>query len=1134
VSSTTLKTVGPSVEGEGMRMSMGFDLFVRDTLLPPWFPLANLQVGQQVLGMFNMKKDNSGNARWDEKAIAKADLSTLQSAHVPMEPRSRFRVAVVGGGIAGLSCCLEVFRQCERDGLDVEVVLLEGRSRLGGRLCTDTETFKASDGVTPFPVDLGASWIHGIDLNPLAALARESGVDFVTTSEEVKMLKAGMKEVDKVKDESAGVLFDKLLDLAVSRLAVARLLRFDLNKMLISHIYEIQWVFFQADDCWALEDVVNGEDRNQTAVRWYASVLSDADALTRDSSVEVKGSRAKAEDAPLHRQSSDMSVDRAIGNAIAHHKLSEFSRLSEDERRMLVWNLKNVEYALGANISDLSMKFWDIDERHAFEGDHVILKQGYSVVIDHLLAQLKRREDRFKCILDFAAGKIEYARRSTTQLYVDSAAQNRRLVELSDTCCITSQNSDSVIKCDFAVCAVPLGVLKESIIDTEIEKRLQFHPQLPDLKCDAIKAIGFGLLDKIYLQFSSAFWRTKDVIAKGQLLFGNATGVNPHQYMFFDVGKTLDSSPGAPAILMSLISGNEAVDCEWLSDEDIVDQTLQTLRTMFSKSRVPDPTAFRRTRWGSDRFSRGSYTFLTPGTTDQDFQILQSPINSNGDSIVLEGSETMRLFFAGEHTTALHPSMAHGAMLSGIRAAKEVVAAMSIDVQKDDDFDRLIPSAVFRQANPQTQLECSLCHLKGTRVREGSLFAFQRGSRQVLVHNNCAENCPEVEVSEGQWRHVIRAVNRGKAIKCFLCGQNGATIGCTDEKCFRCYHFSCAEDTGWRFDNEGKVFFCDLHRTDIPSDCVKLSMAFYRSKLSAGTKVGCALCGNVGDDSKAGKLLAFRERTRMAAVHEMCIMYTNIVDTTAKSENRIDNEFRNVFSAIDLSRKCARCDCPGATVGCSDPSCKSVHHYACAEMLDWKFEKQRSKFSCLSHRKKRRQTDEAGPRLEDNGALSNGMFHHALFSLSAADNGTSTPNVAANLDIGGATPFEESDSLYFSSDSDDESKVDEGKTFIVGPLTSLVEANQEYESCFVRVHRQSVDDRWKIELQATRQPKDGSSSLSVASCMSPNPFDGLQEGDVIKAINGSRVGSDDLVSLDDVLQQLDGEIDLILEVQREL
>lgn len=217
MNSTTLNTKGASTEAEGMRMSMGFDSFVRDTQLPPWFPLANmLQVGQhKVLEILNMKKDNKGNAQWDEQAIAKTDLSTLQGMPVPMEPRSRFRVAVVGGGIAGLSCCLEVFRQCEREGLDVEVVLLEGRSRLGGRMWTDRDTFKAADGESAFPVDLGASWIHGIDMNPLAALAREAGVDFVRTSEEVIMLKAGMKEVDKTKDEKAGVLFDKLLDLAV-------------------------------------------------------------------------------------------------------------------------------------------------------------------------------------------------------------------------------------------------------------------------------------------------------------------------------------------------------------------------------------------------------------------------------------------------------------------------------------------------------------------------------------------------------------------------------------------------------------------------------------------------------------------------------------------------------------------------------------------------------------------------------------------------------------------------------------------------------------------------------------------------------------------------------------------------------
>ena len=57
---------------------------------------------------------------------------------------------------------------------------------------------------------------------------------------------------------------------------------------------------------------------------------------------------------------------------------------------MLLWNTKNIEYALGANISDLSMKYWDADERHAFEGDHVLLKQGFSAVIEYMLASLEK------------------------------------------------------------------------------------------------------------------------------------------------------------------------------------------------------------------------------------------------------------------------------------------------------------------------------------------------------------------------------------------------------------------------------------------------------------------------------------------------------------------------------------------------------------------------------------------------------------------------------------------------------------------------------------------------------------------------------------------------------------------------
>lgn len=195
---------------------MGFDSFLQNTHLPSWFPLANMHIGQhKVLSLLNMKKDNNGNVIWDAAAELAVTASSLTGTHVPMESRKRYRIAVMGAGISGLACALEVLRLCDDEKIDVEVVVLEGRSRLGGRLLTDKTTFKLANGTTPFPVDLGAGWIHGIDHNPLAALAREAGVSFVTASEEVKMMHGALRQVDSVVDEKMGQLFDDLLDLGV-------------------------------------------------------------------------------------------------------------------------------------------------------------------------------------------------------------------------------------------------------------------------------------------------------------------------------------------------------------------------------------------------------------------------------------------------------------------------------------------------------------------------------------------------------------------------------------------------------------------------------------------------------------------------------------------------------------------------------------------------------------------------------------------------------------------------------------------------------------------------------------------------------------------------------------------------------
>ena len=55
------------------------------------------------------------------------------------------------------------------------MTVLEARERIGGRIWTSTEWADA-------PMDLGASWIHGLTGNPLTALAQQAAARTVTTS----------------------------------------------------------------------------------------------------------------------------------------------------------------------------------------------------------------------------------------------------------------------------------------------------------------------------------------------------------------------------------------------------------------------------------------------------------------------------------------------------------------------------------------------------------------------------------------------------------------------------------------------------------------------------------------------------------------------------------------------------------------------------------------------------------------------------------------------------------------------------------------------------------------------------------------------------------------------------------------
>lgn len=581
---------------------------------------------------------------------------------------TRKTIVVIGAGMSGLGCARQLeglskqFHKKFRDmGEEVpEVIVLEGRDRIGGRVYSrafKTKPKHHSSGLAGkrFTAEMGGMIITGFDRgNPLNVIVRgQLSLPYHNLLSETTIYDSNGRPVDQARDLLVEKLFNDCLD---------RVSEFKFKSTPSKLIEGNRDLMDEGKDSSAEGNKTIAIAEETTAAQPHAPPVSEQNIAPRVDLVPVSSDRltgrvhvepgtpgrlkasykAKlmgwalkpgvADDHDVDLEPATRKPGATLGsvtdNVIAQFK--DIVDLNPQDFRLINWHVANLEYSNATNYNQLSLPGWDIDAGNEWEGKHSMIVGGYQSVPRGLM---------------LCPTPLDVRRRSPVKrIQYSPDSSGRATVECED---------GSSIEADYVVSTIPLGVLKHG--------NVAFDPPLPPWKTDAISRLGYGVLNKVILVYKEPFWNQdrdifgvlRDPPSRHSL---NQTDYASQRGRFFQWFNVTNTS-GLPCLL-ALMAGDAGFDTEQTCNDDLVAEATGVLRSVFGPA-VPDPIETVVTRWASDKFARGSYSSAGPGMRADDYDVMARPVGN--------------LFFAGEHTTGNHPATVHGAYLTGLRAASEVL-----------------------------------------------------------------------------------------------------------------------------------------------------------------------------------------------------------------------------------------------------------------------------------------------------------------------------------------------------------------------------------------------------------------------------------------------------------------------------
>ncbi|KAL7591875.1 hypothetical protein Lser_V15G32851 [Lactuca serriola] len=384
----------------------------------------------------------------------------------------------------------------------------------------------------------------------------------------------------------------------------------------------------------------------------------------------------------------NMSVGSFLRNGLEDYWETESRKEKDDVNGNGNWNRKLLEEAIFAMhentqrtytaANDLLNLDYNAESEYVMcPGEEITIAKGYSSIIQSLASVLPSGVIQ----LGKKVAKIEWNPECELGITTENGHEGTRPVKLHFL-------DGTTLSADHVIVTVSLGVLKAGIRDSNDLGMLKFNPPLPDYKIEAISRLGYGVVNKLFLQLSPDY-TDFDQFPFLQFLFHQSDSEVKDPRIPWWIRRTAFVSPiyKKSRVLLSWFAGEEALELETLPNEVILDQVSTALSTFLPKlsdsheqcngNGIKNSSKLKlvkvlKSQWGHDPLFMGSYSYVAVGSSCSDMDTLAEPLPKTGSQSQSQ-SHQLQILFAGEATHRTHYSTTHGAYFSGIREANRLL-----------------------------------------------------------------------------------------------------------------------------------------------------------------------------------------------------------------------------------------------------------------------------------------------------------------------------------------------------------------------------------------------------------------------------------------------------------------------------